>query len=180
LQHLNVCLREQMRKNAPRAMIQAPLIAIETDPRRLRKLRDLLCQLRQTRSRILEGKQLLGETVKVVDRARPLHRRHRGGTDEPVSRYRQNCARSRQSPPDVAPGLRVAVDLERVHRTAMPDEQYRKARHALLLWAIASECVTRADGHLAPASCSEHPIAGEPRPGPSHLAGENEGWLHAQ
>ena len=65
----------------------------------------------------------LGEAVEVVDRPRPRHRRDRGGVDVPVRGDHEDRPRPRHRRAEGAPGLGVAVVLERVHRAAVPDER---------------------------------------------------------
>ena len=71
--------------------------------------------------------QLAGEAVEVVDGPRPRHRRHRGGVDVPVRGHHQDRARPRHRRAERAPGLGVAVALERVHRAAVAEERRRHA-----------------------------------------------------
>jgi hypothetical protein len=115
----------EMGEDAPRAVVEPPLVVVEAAPDRLHRLGDLLRQLRRTRRGILKGEQLRRETVEIVDRARPLHGGDRRRAEIPVGRYDEQRPRPRQSFAQRAPGAGEAIPLERVHRAAMADEQSR-------------------------------------------------------
>ena len=67
----DVRVREHVAQHRPRAVIDAPAVDVEADPRRLDDLGDLVGQFGQPGRRVLDVEQLLGEAVEVVDRARP-------------------------------------------------------------------------------------------------------------
>ena len=91
----------------------------------LEHLAGLLRQPWAAGRRILRRKQLAGETAKVVDRARLLHRGHAGAARLPVRGNAQNRLGPGQLLTHLAPHARDLVVLDRIHRAAMPDKDHR-------------------------------------------------------
>ncbi len=129
LNHRDIGLGVEMGEHAPGAVVDAPLVPVEPHPMRPGDLGDFPRQLGQARRRIVEGEQIVGKAVESVDRPRPGHRGHRGRPDIPVRRHHQQRPRPRQSPAQLTPGLRISIDLERIHRASVADEQGRDDAH---------------------------------------------------
>jgi hypothetical protein len=119
----HVGFRVEVGEHAPRAVVDPPLVPVEPAPDRLNRLRHLRRHVGRARRRIVEVEQRLRKPVKIVDGARPRHRRHRARPEIPVRRHHEHRPRPRQSPPHRPPRLREAVAFERVHRAAMADEE---------------------------------------------------------
>jgi hypothetical protein len=106
-------------------VVQSPLVAIQAHPLRPGHFDNFGRQFRQSRGRVVEGKQFRREAIEVVDGARPRHGGHGSGADEPVGGDHQHGARTRQLPAKGLPGFREGVLLQGIHRASMADEQCR-------------------------------------------------------
>ena len=100
-----------MREDAPRPVIEPPLVLIQPCPVRLHCLDYLLRYLGRAGGGIFEIEQFPREAVEIVDRARSRHGRHCGRSNEPVRGHDEDRAGSRQHLPKRPPGTREAVEL---------------------------------------------------------------------
>ena len=176
----HVGVGEQVGEHGPGAVIDAPTVDVEPHPDRLDDLGDLRGDVRCAGRRVLEGEQLVGEPEEVVDRARLRHRRHGGVADVPVGRHAEDRPRPRQPRPQLSPRLGVAVQLERVHRAAVPDEQRRHPLGLARRRVVAADASTVA---TSGSSCARAPPrmrsrAGAPTPSGSRRPARRRGRSH--
>ena len=73
----DVGVREHVHEHRPGAVIDAPAVDVEADPRGIDDVGDLARELRVAGRRILEREELVGEAVEVVDRLRAAASRSR-------------------------------------------------------------------------------------------------------
>ncbi len=104
---------------------RSPAVLVESDVVRFHDLANLLSEFGATGGRVLDLEQPLRKAIKIVDRARTRHGSHSRRIQVPVSRDDQNRSGPRDRLTERAPGGRVSVRLERVHRAAVPDEDGR-------------------------------------------------------
>ncbi len=142
----DVGLGEHVHQHRPRAVIEAPGVPVEADPRRLGDLGHLGGQVGIARCRVLDREQLVGEAVEVVDRPRLGHRCDRGRVDVPMRRDREDRPWPRHGGAERGPCLGVAVAGERVHRRSVPDEgrRHRWVGHQYLRTGSVATWATRA------------------------------------
>src|SRR5690606_21518228 len=127
-------------QHTPGAMIEAPLVTVQPYPVRLGYFHNPLGQLRQTRRRVIESKQLRGKAIEIVYGSWLRHGSYGGSTKEPVCRNYQQRLRSRQFPAHLPPGLGKAISLQCIHRAAMADEKCRHpVIHTISLTAMKSQ-----------------------------------------
>ena len=130
LHHRDVGVGEHVGEHRPGAVVEAPAVVDRARPDRApRARRPPAASSGRPGAGYSNGEQLLGEAVEVVDGPRPRHRRDGGGVDVPVRRHDEDRRRRAVVTDDLladrAPRLGVLVELERVHRAAVPEEDRR-------------------------------------------------------
>src|SRR5690606_12899950 len=111
-----------MRQHRPGAMVQPPLVAIQAYPLRLDDFGDLASKIRIALRRIIEIKQSLRKSIKIVNSPGTRHGCYGSRAKVPMCRYHQQGPRPRQLLAQSLPGVGEIVGLERVHGTAVSDE----------------------------------------------------------
>src|SRR5438067_970464 len=112
-----------MRQNTPGAMIKAPLVPVQSTPNWLDCISNFLSHIRRANGGIFEGEQVSREAIEIVDRSRTGHRSDRRCTKEPVRGDDKDCSRFWKLAAQGPPRLRETIQLQRVHRTSVANEQ---------------------------------------------------------
>lgn len=85
-----VASAERVDEDGPGAVVGAPAVGVQPDRRRLDEISDLAGELAVTRGWVLDGEQLVGKVVEVMDRARRCHRGDRRCVYVPVGEHGQD------------------------------------------------------------------------------------------
>ena len=129
LHHRYRRLGEGMHQDRPGAVIDAPAVEVGSHPRRLDHVGDLVGERGQSGCRVLHVEEFRREPVEIVDRPRIGHRGDGGRVDVPVRADDENRPRAPEGfthrLAERAPRRGIAVELEGVHRAAVPDEGCR-------------------------------------------------------
>src|SRR5690606_2660067 len=144
LYNRNVSLRIKVPQHTPGAMIEAPLVTVQPYPVRLGYFHNPLGQLRQTRRRVIESKQLRGKAIEIVYSSWLRHGSYGGSTKEPVCRNYQQRLRSRQFPAHLPPGLGKAIYRSEEHTSEL------QSRENLVCRLLLGKKTEAADPRLYP------------------------------
>lgn len=114
---------EGVQQHRPRAVVDSPAVLVGADPGRVHDVADLVGQLGQARSRVVDVEQLLREAVEVVDGAGAGHGGHGRRVDVPVGADDQDRPGAWDRGTECLPCSGVAVVLQGVHRVPVADER---------------------------------------------------------